>query len=244
MSDGRGLRFGTVAEHYDRFRPSPPFEAVELLGALAGRDVLEVAAGTGKWTRLLVEIGAYVTVVEPDDSMRAVLVRQSPDVRALAGRAEALPVDDDSFNAVLVVSAWHWFDDLLATSEMARVLRDDGELWILGNSLRRGVDWISSLASLREKTDGAVCGHQSGLEYATRGPFTDVTPVSIDWSRSMSSEDLVGLFSTFSEALAQGLDDRIALDEEMRRHLLEIAPSGVLDVPMTLSGFVTRRRRR
>ena len=124
--DGRGLRFGTVAEEYDLFRPAPPREVESLFGDLHGSAVLEVGAGTGKWTRLLIELGADVTVVEPDDDMRAVLIRRSPDVHTLKGIAEALPVGDASFDAVLVSSAWHWFELPAATNEMARVLRDGG----------------------------------------------------------------------------------------------------------------------
>ena len=57
-----------------------------------------------------VDSGRNVTAVEPDDAMRAVLERRSPDVRALAASAEALPFDDANFDAVLVSSAWHWFE--------------------------------------------------------------------------------------------------------------------------------------
>jgi len=55
--DGRGLRFGTVAEQYDLYRPPPPREVEAIFGDLRGSAVLEVGAGTGKWTRLLLELG-------------------------------------------------------------------------------------------------------------------------------------------------------------------------------------------
>ena len=117
--DGRGLSFGTVAEQYDALRPSPPPEAAEVLGDVRGLDVLEVAAGTGLWTRFLLELGARVTIVEPDDDMRAVLLGQSPQVTAWRASAEALPFTDATFDAVLVGSAWHWFEQPAATNEMA-----------------------------------------------------------------------------------------------------------------------------
>jgi ubiquinone/menaquinone biosynthesis C-methylase UbiE len=149
--DKRGLTFGSVAQQYDEFRPGPPATAAELFGDISGTDVLEVGAGTGKWTRFLVELGAVVTVVEPDDDMRAVLVRRSPNVRALQGAAERLPVDEGSFDTVLVSSAWHWFEQPDATNEMARVLRDHGRLAVLWNGFSRDVAWIASLAELRER---------------------------------------------------------------------------------------------
>ena len=149
--DGRGLRFGTVAEQYDLYRPSPPHEVTSILGDVDGVEFLEVGAGTGKWTRLLLELGATVTIVEPDDDMRAVLVRRSPEVRAVKGAAEALPLEDALFDAVLVSSAWHWFEQPAATNEMARVLRDDGRLFVLWNGFSRNVPWLEEVTALRER---------------------------------------------------------------------------------------------
>ncbi|MDE3065692.1 MAG: class I SAM-dependent methyltransferase, partial [Acidobacteriota bacterium] len=133
----RARSFGSVAELYDRYRPSPPEEAAALLGPLAGRDVVEVAAGTGIVTRFLLSLGASVTAVEPDDQMRAVLARRTPGVRAVAGTAEDLPLPDSCADVVVTSSAWHWFAQPAASEEFARVLRDAGRLLILGNGLVR-----------------------------------------------------------------------------------------------------------
>ena len=126
--DGRGLKFGTVAESYDRFRPGPPIETADLLGDLTGQEALEVGAGTGKFTRLLLELGAIVSIVEPDVDMRRVLLRQSPEVQVLDGRAEELPVAERSFDVIVSSSAWHWFTQPDATNEIARALRES-EMW-------------------------------------------------------------------------------------------------------------------
>jgi trans-aconitate methyltransferase len=86
--DGRGLLFGTVAQEYDQYRPSPPPDVSSILGDLRGVELVEIGAGTGLWTRYLDERGAVVTPIEPDDAMRAVLIARSPHVSALAGSAE------------------------------------------------------------------------------------------------------------------------------------------------------------
>ena len=135
------MRFGSVAEEYDLYRPAPPALVATVLGDVRGLDVLEVGAGTGKWTRLLLELGAKVTVVEPDDDMRAVLVRRSPEGQTMKGAAEALPLGDATFDAVLVPSAWHWFEQPAATHEMARVLRDGGSLFVLWNGFSLFADF-------------------------------------------------------------------------------------------------------
>ena len=129
--------FARAADVYERARPEYPPEAVawlvSRLGLGPGRVVVDVAAGTGKLTRLLVPSGARVVAVEPLAEMRAQLAEAVPGLEALEGTAEALPLADDFADAITVAAAFHWFrrDDALA--EFARVLRPGGRLAIVYN---------------------------------------------------------------------------------------------------------------
>jgi ubiquinone/menaquinone biosynthesis C-methylase UbiE len=122
--------FSAAAELYERARPGYPDEAVawlaERLAIGPGRDVLDLAAGTGKLTRQLVPFGARLLAVEPLDAMRAELERAVPGVEALAGTAEAIPLPNGSVDAVTCAQAFHWFRPDEATREIARVLRPGG----------------------------------------------------------------------------------------------------------------------
>ena len=71
--------------------------------------------------------------VEPLDGMRGILERVVPDVEALPGRAEPIPLDDASVDAVFAAQAFHWFDDDRAIPEIARVLRPGGVLALVWN---------------------------------------------------------------------------------------------------------------
>jgi SAM-dependent methyltransferase len=108
--------------------------------------VLDLGAGTGKLTATLVAVGADVTAVEPDPAMLAELRRALPDVRALPGSAEAIPLLDASVDAVLAGNAMHWFDMAVAGPEIARVLTPGGILAGLWNVLDDRVDWVAGLA--------------------------------------------------------------------------------------------------
>jgi SAM-dependent methyltransferase len=127
-----------AAEVYERGRPGYPAAAVEAiverLDLRAGRTVLDLAAGTGKLTRLLVASGASLVAVEPIPEMRAELERRVPDVAVLAGTAEEIPLADDSVDAVTVASAFHWFDGERALREIHRVLRRGGGLALVWNA--------------------------------------------------------------------------------------------------------------
>lgn len=114
-----------------------------------GRRVLDLAAGTGKLTRLLVPTGADVVAVEPVAGMRDRLAAAlSGQVEVRDGTAEALPVGDASVDAVTVAQAFHWFDPPRALAEAARVLRPGGHLFLVWNTRDRSVDWVRRFGEL------------------------------------------------------------------------------------------------
>jgi SAM-dependent methyltransferase len=239
------MRFGSVAEEYDLYRPAPPALVATVLGDVRGLDVLEVGAGTGKWTRLLLELGAKVTVVEPDDDMRAVLVRRSPEVQTMKGAAEALPLGDATFDAVLVPSAWHWFEQPAATHEMARVLRDGGSLFVLWNGFSRDVAWLTPLVELRDRPDDDGKRPRGwAADLGIKGDFDVESQVELDWTWTRSIDDVVSLFSTYSGMIIRSETERREVSEEIRRGFDEVAVDGLVELPMTVRGTVARRRAR
>jgi SAM-dependent methyltransferase len=131
--------FASSVEAYERGRPDYPAAAisriVELLGLRPGRTLLDLAAGTGKLTRLLVPSGVDAVAVEPVAEMRAEFARRVPGVRALEGTAERIPLDDRAVDAVTVGQAFHWFDTDRALPEIHRVLRPGGGLAMMWNAL-------------------------------------------------------------------------------------------------------------
>jgi SAM-dependent methyltransferase len=243
--DGRGLKFGTVAENYDLYRPGPPEAAQELAGDLRGLDVLEVGAGTGKLTRYLLELGAKVSVIEPDEDMRKVLTRRSPDVHVLLGQAESVPAGDASFDAVFSSSAWHWFTQPDATIELARVLRDNGTLQVWWNGFSRDVPWMVELTKLREREDD-VNKRPRGwhARFALDGPFVDEQDFSIDWVWPRTVDEVVANFATYSGAIIRSEADQRDLSEKVRALLVESFGDNVIELPMTLRGTTARRRPR
>jgi ubiquinone/menaquinone biosynthesis C-methylase UbiE len=138
--------FGTRAEEYERGRPGWPAAAIAgLIERFHAHTVLDLAAGTGKLTRILAEHAAEVIAVEPLDGMRRVLTDRVPAARVLAGTAEAIPLPDASVDAVFVAEALHWFDLDRAPAEMARVTRPGGGLAVLWNRPGDPVRWLDEV---------------------------------------------------------------------------------------------------
>lgn len=123
---------------YERSHPGYPAEAVDaLVAALPGRDVIDLAAGTGKLTRDLLARGLHVVAVEPLAERRAAI---EPPARVLDGTAEAIPLQAGSTDAVALAQAFHWFAGPAALAEIHRVLRPGGVLALLWNRrLKEGV---------------------------------------------------------------------------------------------------------
>jgi SAM-dependent methyltransferase len=152
----RGFEAGV--EHYQRGRPNYPDDAVSYLvrelGIADGRDVVELGAGTGKFTELIVHTGARITAIEPVPAMRAALERNCPTVRVLDGTAEAIPAEDSAFDAVIAAAAFHWFDGARALSEIHRVLRPEGALGLIWNARDEASDWSERLTEIFDRLAG------------------------------------------------------------------------------------------
>ena len=146
--------FDSTADAYERGRPDYPQEAVDALAAALGigpgTTVVDLGAGTGKLTRLLVPTGARVVAVEPLVRMRDVLARESTGVQVLDGTAHAMPLTDGSVDAVVAAQAFHWFADDGALAEIHRVLRSGGGLGLVWNVRDVSVPWVARLTEILE----------------------------------------------------------------------------------------------
>jgi SAM-dependent methyltransferase len=136
-------------------------------------EVLDLAAGTGKLTRVLAQSFARVIAVEPDDALRA----RIPSADTLAGTAEEIPLPDASVDGVFCAEAFHWFDAPRAVAEIARVLRPGGALVVCFNERNGETEppWPDDArdAVRRHLPPGEVGGRHLVEAGAWREPFAD-----------------------------------------------------------------------
>lgn len=134
------------ASAYDAHRPAYPASAVQaLLTHMRLADepharIVEVAAGTGKFTEALAarHEGFEVVAVEPHAEMRAELeAKASSRVHVRAGRAEALRevvIEGEGWaDGVVVAQAFHWFAEEGPLAELGGVLKTGGVLGLIWN---------------------------------------------------------------------------------------------------------------
>jgi ubiquinone/menaquinone biosynthesis C-methylase UbiE len=249
IADVAARGFGSASDAYERGRPSYPAEALALLaGELAlgpGATVVEVAAGTGKLTRLLTPTGARVVAVEPVAEMRRVLVDKVSGVTVVAGTAEALPLADRSVDAMVVAQAFHWFHPPEALAEVARVLRPGGGLGLMWNELDHSVPWVAELhAAMRRRRPQQIPQYGDGTDWAAlvagADAFTSLRQRQVAHEQLLDAETLVASVLSTSYIAAQPNAEQAALAAEVR-HLLADQPESIV-LPYRTDVFWCRRR--
>jgi SAM-dependent methyltransferase len=205
--------FGTVAQLYDRHRPTYAAAAVTWALGERPRRVADLGAGTGILSRLLRDLGHEVIAVEPDEQMRAHLVATSPGIAALAGSAEEIPLPDASVDAVVAGQAYHWFDTARALPEIARVLRPEGRLAVLRNDPDPAAPWTVRFAEI---IDGAstTARDRAAIDFGTR--FGPTRRAEFRHEVRMTPDDLVAVATTRSPYLVADADGQRALVEAVR----------------------------
>jgi SAM-dependent methyltransferase len=242
----RARSFGAVAATYARYRPGYPAAALEwALAPAPGGEVLDLGAGTGKVTEaLLRRPGVRVTAVDPDAAMLAQFRADFPTVDAHEGTAERIPLPDATVDAVVVGTAWHWFDRALAEPEIARVLRPGGVLVVLWNGDDDTVEWVRGYHRALHPEEQAPIGttisaaqpSDPAFGASETRRFANPVPTTID--------GFVETISTHSWALIAEPHERDASLARMRDYLVarpETSP-GAFTLPMVTDVVRTLRR--
>jgi len=242
--------FSGAATVYERARPGYPPEALvwldQHLALGPGRRVLDLAAGTGKLTRGLVERGATVIAVEPVPGMRATLAGAVPGALVVAGVAQAIPLGTATVDALTVAQALHWFATEQAVEEMHRVLRPRSRLAVVWNRRDMSDPLQATIQHLMEPWRGDTPSGTSGtwrrvLE-TTGGStprFVFDTQVHVPWRQPLDVEGVAARVASVSFVAALDDPERERLLEQVRTEARRYRPP--LALPYTAEIFCYRR---
>jgi SAM-dependent methyltransferase len=236
----RALSFAAVADAYERARPGYPEEAVRWLAGEPPRDVVDLGAGTGKLTRLLVALGHRVTAVEPLPEMIAHLREAVPGVPAVAGAAEAIPLSDGSADVVTVAQAFHWFDHGPALREIARVLRPGGVLALVWNTRDEREAWVAQLSEEALGTD-SIEREAVAAPVGETGLFGEVERASFGFTQHLDRERLVELVLSRSYCAVLTPEQRRPVLDTVERLFEEHAVDGLVELPYVTECFRASR---
>ena len=233
---GRATSFVDVADAYERARPGYPDDAVRWLVGTDPLDVVDLGAGTGKLTRSLVALGHRVTAVEPLPEMLAHLRDAVPEVTAVEGGAEAIPLPDASADVVAAAQAFHWFDQGPALREIARVLRPGGWIALVWNTRDDREPWVAQLSEdamgreTVEERDAAAPVQESGL-------FEAVERASFPYVQRLDRERLIDLVLSRSYCAVLTPEERVPVLARVEQIFDEHAVEGMVELPYVTECF-------
>jgi SAM-dependent methyltransferase len=232
MPAGSGDRW---PDDYERGRPGWPPDVVDVPGVPSAATVLELAAGTGKLTGLLVRRFERVIAVEPAEAMRRVLVARCPEAEALDGSAESIPLVDASADVVFAAECFHLFEAHRAVAELRRVLRPRGVVVLMWNLPIGPADPAIAAVEqfLRERAPGdrAQLGYDPVDLNSTRyesgawrrafadSPFEDLRETHFPNPQRIDREGLVAFFASMGWVGDLRDAERLPLLDELRSRL-------------------------
>ncbi|KAK3680547.1 hypothetical protein LTR37_021173 [Vermiconidia calcicola] len=159
---------------YDQHRPAYTSTVVEVLlknlgvSGKNGAVIVDLAAGTGKFTEALAarDEDFEIIAVEPHGDMRRVLDdKKLPNVTVKAGKADSIPLDDGSVDAVICAQSFHWFANMASLHEIRRILQAHGGLGMCWN-----VDDYNAAREHKAKTDWEAKMHELTWTFGDEQP--------------------------------------------------------------------------
>lgn len=238
VSPTGGETFDTVAELYDRVRPTYPdaiFDDVADLGGLRpGARIVEVGPATGQATRALTRRGWTVTAIEPGRNLAAVAADRLVDEPLASIEVSTFedwtPPAGGAFDAVFAATAWHWVDPARAYPKAAAILQPHGVLAIVTTHHVAPADGADPFfAEIQDVYDEIEESDPRGglpdpdevedtlsSEIVGSGLFEAPTTRRHLWSREYTAADYIDLLRTYSGHIEMSTGQRRRLFEAIR----------------------------
>lgn len=167
--------FTGVGKIYAKFRPTYPSALIQYLCTNIGINdksiVADVGSGTGILTRLLLDIGAKVYAVEPNEDMRKVAETNhqgSSNFISINATAENTTLMEHSVDYITVAQAFHWFNQICFKKECQRILKANGKVILIWNRRDESSELVQAIDSISQK----YCPQFSGSSCGMRGAKT------------------------------------------------------------------------
>jgi SAM-dependent methyltransferase len=238
VDPARSRVFGSVAQQYDRSRPSYPEAMLDDLVTTGVTRVLDVGCGTGIASRLFLARGCTVLGVEPDARMAAVARAHGVDVDG--GAFEDWEPRGAPFDLVAAGQSWHWVDAPRGTAKAAAVLRPGGRLALFWNVSRHTEAVVAVFREVYTRHAPEVLTSSVALGTSTPRSVVEVTDnhhfVGIDAIDAFGPATVHDYERTVVHTTAEWLDqvathsDHVLLDAAVRIALFDDLTTALRDL--------------
>jgi len=220
-------RFSDRVADYVRYRPSYPKGVVDLIVARANISpeslIADIGCGTGIFATLLLETGASVVGIEPNEPMLQAAVSQLGSQSKFSTKhasAEQTGLADESIDAITAAQAFHWFDQPKARAEFRRILKPEGWVFLVWNERKSRGSKFSELyeSALRDcSPEYALVGHRNTPDAEVLEWFENLTAEMATFSnaQAIDLEGFLGRAYSSSYVPAAGTREREAITERL-----------------------------
>lgn len=167
--------FDDVATIYEKYRPSYPEEYINYLISKCNLNknsvVADIGAGTGIFTKQLLDKNLKVIAVEPNNKMRKVLEEKlsgNKNFTSTNGTDKNTNLEENSIDLITVAQAFHWFDIQSFRKECKRILKPNGKICIIWNKL---------------DTNDIIVKEEKNIDYTYTNQFKEINNILQDEKR-------------------------------------------------------------
>jgi SAM-dependent methyltransferase len=204
LDRARAESFGSVAEQYDRHRPTVPDALIDELAAARPARVVDIGCGTGKVAVALAERGLPVLGVELDERMAEVARGHGIPVEVAA--FETWHGAGRQFDLITCGDAWHWIDPDAGIAKVAELLRPGGTIARLWNYQVLDEPVTAAFEAIYREHAPAAHAHVRLLDengyldpFAHNDAFAAVEVKTYRRQRTLTADAWVALVTTFSD---------------------------------------------
>ncbi len=233
--------FGEIATSYDDVRPGYPPEFADRIRAYHGgtpATVVEIGAGTGKGTAVLLRLGAPITCLEPDPRMAARLTAAFPQVTVVGDTFEAWHPPPGGVPLLAAALSWHWLDPATRNPRARAALTPGGTLAVIGHRYDYAdPDHGRAVAAALHAIDPSARqrpAHWLHDDIAGSGLFTAVDVQHTRRDLPLSTDRYLQLVRTFGPYRQRPADQRARCDAALRTLVDGLGGAIVLRLHSTL----------
>lgn len=212
--------------------------------------IADIGAGTGKLTKVLLELGLHVTAVEPNSQMReeGISYTSTYNVEWLEGSGEVTTLPDSSFDLAIMASSFHWTDPQRSLPEFKRILKPGGyfsAIWnprnIQSSELHTDIEnSIYEIApNIKRVSSGSKTHTREWEEVITStGDFKNVIFMETDHTEIMSKERYLGAWRSVNDIRSQAGKEKF--EEIMKMIEGKIAHLEMIEVPYKMRSWTAQ----
>ena len=243
--------------NYDRYRPDYPEALFQDILTYAALDkdscLLEIGIGTGQATQPFLEKGFQVQAVELGDKLcRYVQNKYAnyPNFQAMHADFMEAELEEESFDLIYCATAFHWLPQPASLQKVINLLKKGGTLALFWNHPfpNRSDDATNQVnqaiyqkyrPSDKKQVEFSEKDTQKWEKELKQAGFKEVTSCLYHRTRTLSSDDYIGLLNTYSDHRLLDSAIKTQFEKDMKQALDEIG--GEIHIYDTIDLYLAKK---